>query len=623
MANHKEKLFNEFPPVSTERWEEVIKKDLKGADYGKKLVWRTLEGLKINPYFRREDLQGKEYLDTLPGEYPYTRGNTANTNDWEIRQDIEAGDLQEANKEALFILDRGVTSLGFNVNCESGSCILKSEADVEALLKDVYINCIGVYFNSWHNSPEIIKYLAGVITQRGIDKSEVKGAVSYDPLGCLTIKGTWAEDENTDFFVLKDTIQYTEENLPVYRAFSVNGQHFNNAGASVVQELGYSLAMTAEYFTRLMDAGLSADVISRHLQVNFGVGTNYFMEIAKIRAARFLFAKLLDAYGAENKKIHIGSITSNWNATIYDPYVNVLRATTEAMAAVIGGTNSLVVKPFDTSFKKQNRFSDRIARNIQIILKEESYFDKIVDPSSGSYYIENITDSVIEEAWKLFLEIDSKGGYLQALKDGVVQEGLEETAAKRTKNVATRREVLLGTNQFPNTGEMVKEDIEAEAIDRQVETKGGTVRPIRKFRGAEGFEALRLATENSGKKPKAFMLTIGNLAFRKARATFSCNFFGCAGYEVVDNLGFKSAEEGVKAAVEANANIVVVCSSDDEYAEVVPQVQEHLGEQAILVVAGAPACMDELKAKGIEHFIHVRSNVLETLQGFNKLLGIE
>ena len=624
MANSKEKLFKEFPPVSTEQWEEVIARDLKGADYEKKLVWKTLEGLKVRPYYRQDSLEEKKYLDSKPGEFPFTRGNNTNTNEWEIRQDISVDDMKSANEYARFILDRGVTSLGFNVKCKKGNCKIKGVADMQTLLKDIFIDCIGLYFNSGHNSPEVIKLLAEYADSKGIDKSKITGAVCYDPLGYLTIKGAWGAGEDADFETVKSLFDFAKKALPNYRVLAINGQHFNNAGASIVEELAFTLAMTAEYLSKLTEKGLSATDIAKQIQINLGVGTNYFMEIAKVRAARLLFAKLLEAYGSEYKQVFINSFTSGWHDTVYDPYVNVLRTTTEAMSATIGGTNALVVRPFDKSFKEGNQFSDRIARNIQIVLKEESYFDKIVDPSAGSYYIENLTDSIIDEAWKLFLEIDGKGGYLPALKEGFIQDSIEKTANTRIINIATRREILLGTNQFPNFNESVKDEINQDALDAGTVTiEGDVVKTIVKFRGAKGFEDLRLATENHSKRPKAFMLTFGNLVFRKARATFSCNFFACAGYEVVDNLGFDSAEAGVKAAMDEGADIIVVCSSDDEYAEFVPEVNKLVNGKAIVVVAGAPACMDDLKALGIEDFIHVRSNVLETLQAFNAKLGIK
>jgi methylmalonyl-CoA mutase len=621
MANSEnQKLLTEFPPISTQQWEEKIQQDLKGADYEKKLVWRTLEGFKVQPYYRSEHLKGKEYLDTLPGEFPFTRGANPDNN-WEIRQDIDVSDIKTANENALFILDRGVTSLGFTTGSKKGANKINSVTDLDDLLKDIHIDCIGLYFESDHNTPEIVKYLSELVAKNKLPKENITGSACYDPLGYLTIKGAWGTNEEADFTLLKETISLAESTLPNYRVLTVNGQHFTNAGASVVQELGFSLAMAADYLSKLTESGLKAASIAKHLQLNLGVGTNYFMEIAKVRAARYLFAKLFEAFGVK-QTVFINSFTSNFQNTIYDPYVNVLRATTESMAAVLGGADALVVKPFDQVYKKSNKISDRISRNIQIILKEESYFDKISDPSAGSYYIENLTDSVIDEAWKLFLEIDEKGGYLTALKNGIVQSTVEETAITRSNNIATRREILLGTNQYPNFNEEIKSNIDTSILNTVDTIEGEVVKTIKKFRGAIAFEALRLATENATKRPKVFMLTYGNLAFRKARATFACNFFACAGYEVVDNLGFHSAEEGVKAAQNAKADIIVVCSSDDEYAEFVPQVKELVGK-SLLVVAGAPKCMDELKAKGIENFIHVKSNVLETLQGFNKQLGIK
>jgi len=621
MANKMDKkLLHEFPPITTSQWEAKIQEDLKGADYEKKLVWNTLEGFKVRPYYRSEDLSGKEYLQVLPGEFPYTRG-LGTDNNWEIRQDIEVSDLKMANDTALFVLGRGVTALGFSTGCKKGHSKINNVNEFDILLKGLEIQCIGLYFKSGHNTPELVKILHELVVNRKLNPLEIKGAACFDPLGYLTAKGAWGVSEKADFERMKETLAFASGNLPNFRVLAINGHHFTDAGASVVQELAYSLSMASEYLTRLSDVGLEPDLVARHMQLNLGISTNYFMEIAKVRAARHLFGKLFEAYGVQ-RPIYIHSYTSNFQNTIYDPYVNVLRATTEAMAAVLGGTNALVVKPFDQTFKKPNEISDRIDRNIQIILKEESYFDKIADPSAGSYYIENLTDSLIEQAWKSMLELDAKGGFLKNLKEGVVQKEIEATAAKRVANIATRREVLLGTNQYAALHEEVTAQIDGEILFKANQPEGNEVSPIRKFRAAESFEALRLATEKSGKKPKVFMLTYGNLTFRKARAAFACNFFSCAGYEVIDNLGFDSAEAGVKAAQQAKANIIVVCSHDDEYAAIVPEVKQLVGSKAIVVVAGAPACMDELKVKGIEDFIHVKSNVLETLLGFNKKLGI-
>jgi len=315
-------------------------------------------------------------------------------------------------------------------------------------------------------------------------------------------------------------------------------------------------------------------------------------------------------------KVH--AQTSNWNQTIYDAHVNLLRTQTEAMSAAIAGVDSITVEPFDKTYRHPNDFSERIARNQQLLLKEECHFDKVVDPSGGSYYIEVLTNSLADVAWNLFLEIEDKGGFYAAVKTGEVQNAINTSSVARKKAIATRREILLGTNQFPNFTETAVSKIEIEEGDKC--SSEATITPLDFSRGASAFEALRLATEKSGTTPKVFMLTIGNLAMRLARLQFSCNFFACAGYQVIDNLGFDTVEAGVEAAMNAEAQIVVLCSSDDEYAGFAPAAYKALAGRAMFVVAGAPACMNDLKAQGIENFINVKNNVLETLQGMNEII---
>ena len=317
--------------------------------------------------------------------------------------------------------------------------------------------------------------------------------------------------------------------------------------------------------------------------------------------------------------------TSRFNQTLYDAHVNLLRSQTETMSAALAGVDSITVTPFDTPYKTPDEFSERIARNQQHLLKEESHLDKVIDPAGGSYYVETITVAIAKEAWKLFIDVEDKGGFLVLCNAGEVQKAVRESAEKRHTDVARRKEILLGTNQYPNVNEMAADKIVnlqgafscschpgAEACD----SEGGL--PTK--RAASDFEALRLATEAASNRPKVFMLTIGNLAMRLARAQFSTNFFGCAGYEIIDNLGFETVEEGVDAALAKGADIVVLCSSDDEYAEYAPAAFKYLNGRAEFVVAGAPACMDDLKAQGINDYVHVRCNVLDTLRDFNNRL---
>ena len=286
----------------------------------------------------------------------------------------------------------------------------------------------------------------------------------------------------------------------------------------------------------------------------------------------------------------------------------------------------MTVTPFDITYKQPDEFSERIARNQQLLLREESHFNKITDPAPGSYYIENLTISIAEQAWKLFLEVEDKGGFYAALKEGFIQQTVNASAEARHMAIARRKEILVGTNQYPNINEKAADKIKDKASCGCCGGESHKCQPeyetLHFERGASDFETLRLATEKSDKQPVVFMLTIGNLAMRLARSQFSGNFFGCAGYKIVDNLGFNTIQEGVDAAIEAKADIVVLCSSDDEYATLAPEAKAALGDKAILVVAGAPECMEELKAQGIDQFINVRSNVLDTLKAFNAKLSI-
>ncbi|MFT3738429.1 MAG: methylmalonyl-CoA mutase small subunit [Breznakibacter sp.] len=613
-------LFSEFPPISTQEWTDKITADLKGADFEKKMVWKTNEGFNVRPFYRAEDLENLKYLDSLPGEFPFVRGTRAD-NKWLIRQDICTGNAAEANAKALDLLTKGVDSIGFKFHTEEEI----TQNQIDTVLKNIISNETEVNFETKHGNKKLLELVLENFKKNNRDLAKVQGSLNFDPLGKFTITGKTCTSIERMFEYAAEVVA-AGKHLDSFKTLAVNGKYFGNAGSSIVQELAFSLSMGAEYLNRLTEKGLTINEVAGALKFNFGISGNYFMEIAKLRAARMLWATIVDQYkptGREVCKMHIHSETSLWNKTIFDPNVNMLRTQTEAMSATLGGTNSLTVLPFDKTYKKSDVFSERVARNQQLLLKEESHFNKIVDPAAGSYYIENLTDNIAREAWTLFLDIETKGGYVAALQAGYIQQLVKKSADDRRKAVASRRENLLGTNQFPNFNEQMQLQIDFAQIDAQkADTTGAIVEPIALFRGAEEFEALRLATEKAAKRPKVFMLTYGNLAMRLARSQFSSNFFGCAGYQLIDNIGFATVEEGVEAAKAAKADVVVLCSSDDEYAEAAPKAFEALGNAAIFVVAGAPACTDDLKAKGIQHFINVRSNVLETLKGFNGLLKI-
>ena len=618
MAELKEKLFSEFAPVSTEEWMAKITADLKGVPFEKKLVWKTGEGFNVNPFYRAEDIEGLKTTESLPGEFPYVRG-TKKDNDWKVRQNIEVCCFKGANEKALDLLTKGVTSLGFIIKGDE-----VNEENIATLLEGICPASVELNFNTCNCKAEkLIGILADYFKGKGVDAEKCYGSVNYDAFKKPLVKGK----ENSEWVEGAAAVLKAGQALPNYRVLAVNAFLFNNAGAYISQELGYALAWGNELMAKLTEAGFTADEVAKKIKFNFGISSNYFMEIAKFRAARWLWAEIVAAYKPACEcacKMVAHAQTSEWNMTVYDAHVNLLRSQTEAMSAALAGVDSITVRPFDKIYQTPDDFSERIARNQQLLLKEECHLDKVVDPSAGSYYVEVLTNSLADVAWKLFLEVEEKGGFSVAVNAGEIQNAVNASNVARKKAVATRREILLGSNQYPNFTEVAADKIQEKG---SCCCGGGhcgeaTIPALDFSRGASEFEALRMTTEKSGKTPKVFMLTIGNLAMRLARSQFSANFFGCAGYKIIDNLGFDTVEAGIEAAVKAGAEIVVLCSSDDEYAEFAPAAYKALAGRAEFVVAGAPACADDLKAQGIDQFVNVKSNVLETLKAFNAKLGI-
>ncbi|MGM9776886.1 MAG: methylmalonyl-CoA mutase small subunit [Prevotella sp.] len=616
MMSNKEKLFTEFQAPTKQEWLDKIQVDLKGADFEKKLVWRTNEGFNMQPFYRREDIEGLQTPNALPGEFPFVRGNKKDNNVWYVRQDIVVDDAKEGNAKALDILNKGVDSLGFKIKREDVCAEF-----VETLLSGIECECVELNFSTCNcKSVELAELLAAYFDKKGYDKEKLVGSIDFDPIDRIVMKG-----KDTEAVIAKaSAIINALKDYPKYRVVAVNSAHLNDAGAYIVQELGYALAWGNEYMTQLTEAGVDATEAARRIKFNMGISENYFMEIAKFRAARMLWAEIVKQYEPKCDcacKMCVNATTSFYNMTVFDSYVNLLRSQTETMSAALGGVHSIVVRPFDAPYEKPTDFSERIARNQQLLLKEESHFDKVVDPSAGSYFIEELTNSLADAAWKLFLKVEDEGGFLAAAKAGTVQDDINATNQKRHGDAAKRKEFLLGTNQFPNFTEK-SEGKRAASCCCSCSKDEPAYKKISSTRLAADFENLRIATEESGKVPTAFMLTIGNLAWRQARAQFSSNFLACAGYKIIDNLGFESVEQGVDAALAAGADVVVLCSSDDEYATYAIPAFQYLNNRALFIVAGAPACMDELKAAGIENFVHVKCNVLETLKEYNQKLGI-
>jgi methylmalonyl-CoA mutase len=438
VVKHK-KLFEQFPPVTTQEWMDKITADLKGEDFDKRLVWKTGEGFDVMPFYRKEDLEKLNHINAflplvLRGDVRRLtdRGAKNINNSWLIRQNIRVADYSAANRKARSILMKGIDSLGFII--EDPETI--NEENFALLLEGINPETSEINFFSNGKAREIIALLIKISGENGIDKSLIRGAVEADPLGRLMLNGTLCIPVAAGLEYLASLTRETLF-LPHFRNIQINGSNFNNTGSGAVQELAFSISMATEYLAQLTDKGISAEEAATKMRFSFGIGSDYFMEIAKLRAARILWAVIAEAYNPSDKnsfRMEIHSLTKVWKDTVSDPYINMLRTQTEAMSAILGGTDSLTVNPFDIAFSQAGEFSERIARNQQLILKEEAYFDKVTDPASGSYFIETLTALIAENAWKLFLEIENNGGFISALNSGFVSEKIAGSAAEETKS---------------------------------------------------------------------------------------------------------------------------------------------------------------------------------------------
>jgi len=421
---NKEKLFDQFPAVTTKEWMEKIHDDLKGADFDKRLVWKTSEGFDVMPFYRMEDIENLRYINTLPGEFPYIRGTKTKDNNWKVRQNIKVTDYFEANRKALTVLTKGADSLGFII-IDPDSVNRKN---FEILLNKIHIEDIEINFHCNGKAKEILDLITEIIKERELDPLKIRGAIEADPIGRLMVNGELCVPVESGFDYLA-TLTASASSLPNFRTIHLNASHFNNSGTGIVKELAFGISMGLEYVTQLTNRGLRAEDAASKIRFSFGIGSDYFPEMAKLRAARLLWSVVMKGFQVEHNdrvKMDIHCVTSRSNKTKNDPYVNMIRTQTEAMSAILGGADSLTVEPFNITFSQTDEFSERIARNQQLILKEESYFDKVVDPAAGSYYIENLTSLIADSSWKLFIDIEEQGGFLTSLNSGFITVDINE-----------------------------------------------------------------------------------------------------------------------------------------------------------------------------------------------------
>lgn len=651
-------LRKDFPAVTTAEWEAVVRKDLKGADPGK-LLWKTDEGIAIKPFYRAEELRAfQPQLGVAPGEFPFVRGTRAD-NEWSIRQSIDLADPVQANAAAREALAAGAESICFEVVPEGSSVrgvAVQGAEDMRKLIADLPTN-LSISFRTHEAARAILPlYLSQ------LKDAEATGSVDFDPLGDLLLLGASPYEAEQIFAEAAELISFADAKAPRLRTLAVRGWEFSEAGGTVVQQLAFSLAAGVEYLAQLTRLGLEIDKLSSKIFFVLSVSSNYFFEIAKLRAFRMLWAQAVEQFKpkqAEAAKAFVESVTSPWGMTVYDAHNNLLRGTTEAMSAAIGGSDAIEITTFDAAYEPGDDFSRRLSRNAQVILKKEAYLNRVADPGGGSYYIEVLTYSLAREAWKLFQQIEAKGGFLKSVEAGFVQQEINNSRQKKDAAVAVRRRPLLGTNQFPNQNEKALEkfDLHGNLTSLRVtgvrpEAKPAllfeqfskgltlgdclsyakpalTVEKLMPYRGAEPFEALRLSTElhvaKGGKRPRVLLLEFGDLKMRQARAGFSLNFFAAAGVEVVSAVSEDSADVAARAIADKDPDLVVLCSSDQQYAAMARPLIEKLSARkpVPVIVAGYPKdAVEELKRDGVADFIHVQSNALEVLTRWLREFGV-
>lgn len=689
---HLGSLFEDFDPTSREEWEHQIEADLKGADYKERLAWHTKEGFNMLPFYMREDLESITFAKKHPGSYPYTRGHKENSTSWKIGQLIGAQDIDEVRQEIKNALENGCDALYIpfklgSKNNENEFKLQGPDLQKQALFKELFDNGKReslplMVFECGNATPYLTAGFANLIEESENDSRILDLHFLWDPLTEKAFANGDIFKGGTGFEQLYKGIEFTEQitnKEPAgLKMLGINAKKYHNAGANAVQEMAFGLSIANDYLANLTEYGLSLETLLDHLFFTFATGSSYFKEIAKLRAVRFLWAHILSRYGLQgNGQPHlpIYSFTSKWNKTLYEPYTNLLRTTTEGMSATVGGCDLLVIQPFDQTFRNPNEFSLHLARNQQHLLKEEAYFGEVQDPAGGSYYIEKLTQKLAEKAWDLFVEIEEQGGFTKALDTGFILEQVEQIRNEQRTKIATRKQVRVGINDYPNPDAKaldymsddkdfarsislsnVKQDDNTTGIDSDTNTnifsklqnqlkngktlaeciatnytvEQGSDHALTESTETKEFEELRLQTElhtqTTGERPNVLMVPVGHPKWRAARANFAANVFGIAGYDIHKPLAFESIDEVVEAYTEQHPDLLVVCSSDKEYESFCPDLSQTLRSRNIfttLVLAGHPGDKKEFyEDHDISYFVHKGMDVLNFLKHVQQQLGV-
>ncbi len=672
---------DEFPAATYDQWRHAAEESLKGAPFDKKLITATPEGIKLQPIYSKEDLEELSLPESWPGLPPFVRGPAAagfKAKPWLIAQELPYGCPDKFNKALKSDLMRGQNAATLLLDVATRQAKDPDEASCGeiatcglslACLEDAAKAFDGIDFAA---APVLVFAGASALPMAGLlqafagDKA-IDGAVLADPLT------EWARDGHLDLSLdeayreLVAVSKWAEKSG--IRTAGIQANLWADAGGTAVEELAFGLATGTAYFRALAQGGVEEDQIAPRFVMALSLGSNLFMQIAKLRAARLLWDRIVESFGVKPAPLFIHGRSSIFNKSVLDPHTNMLRATAEGFAGVVGGVDSMHVAAFDEPVRTPDEFSTRIARNLHTILAEECGFAEVADAAGGSWYVESLTIELAKKAWELFQKVESLGGMAVALREGFPQQCVAASAKARLDAVSKRREAVLGVNLFPNPAETPlapgtddsathfserseriaaarKGGVEVASLSveavasafaagatigevRQALPREGADMPeiarVRVIRSAQGYEALRAASQ---KNPATVWLAkFGPPKQSKARADFASGFFAAGGYDVQQAVaGAKSVEEALEAAAASKARVVVVCSTDDTYPEIipafVPSLKAAMPGVKVLLAGFPPDQIEAHKASGVDDFIHLKVDCLAFLTGLHKELGL-
>jgi methylmalonyl-CoA mutase len=684
-------LKDDFPPAGYDEWRTLAEADLQGAPFEQKLVTHTYEGIDIQPVYTSRDRPSESDPNGFPGLPPFVRGSRplgAVKTGWDLRQEHAHPDLQVSNQAILEDLQGGVTSLllRFDAAARGGldpddpgaaelagrdGLMVYHMQDLDAILAGVHLDMIGVTLEAGAAFLPAAALLAALWQKRGVRPEQARGAFNADPLAVFVRDGQLPVPPEEALHQMAHLVAWTAKTYPYVTAVRVGTAPYHHAGATAAQDIAFGMATAVEYLRAMLTAALDVDSAARQIQFSISVGTHHFLAIAKLRAARRIWARVVEECGGspEAGAMRLHSRVSKRVLTLRDPYVNLLRNTVACYAAGLGGAEAITSVPFDAVAGLPDSFGRRIARNTVLVLQEEAQLHRVIDPPGGSWYLDWLTDQVAEKAWAVFQDIERGGGMLQAIRTGWVAQQIDSAFAPRARNLARRKEGITGVSEFPNLGEPRvvrpapdRSALRAAAIQRLTAVRHNAVKllptriqelaaegasigqmaralhfyadpasipPLTPHVFAQPFEELRDASEawqtRHGKRPRVFLANMGPVAHHTARATYSKNFFEAGGFEVIGNDGFREADLAATGFRKSGAGVAVICSSDKLYPEVVPQLAPKLkaaGARSV-VLAGNPGANEAAwRDAGVDRFIFIKCDVLTTLREMLREEGV-